>query len=100
VTKATTPNLMNFVEKPKNKLVTINKYLSNLDDIRNCLYKNCVDAEETAWRLRVNMYKRKTEKDISNREIDSIKKEIHRYDNLERMYNRKIKKLNKIIIIN
>ena len=86
----------NFVERPKDELVIINK----LNDIWNCLHLNHIDAEEKAWRLRVNMYKRKMEKDISDREIDSIKSEIRRYDALEKMYKKEIKKLNKCIIIN
>jgi hypothetical protein len=94
----------NFVERPKDELVIINKLLNiieyNLNDIWNCLHLNHVDAEEKAWRLRINMYKRKMEKDISNREIDSIKHEIRKYDNLEKMYRKEIKKLNKHVIIN
>lgn len=104
VIKIPAPNIGNFVEKFKNDQLIVIRFLNiveySLSDVWNCLHKNHIEAEEKAWRLRVNMYKRKMEKDITPQEIDSIKKEIRRYDDLEKIYKKEIKKLNIKVSIN
>jgi hypothetical protein len=84
----------NFVERSKDKELIMMKYLNivhyNLESICECLHKNYVEADEKSWILRMNLHK-----NISDKKIDSIRSEIRKYDAMEKMYRKEIKKLNK-----